>query len=38
MDDIMRQSENKTIIFAETKRGVDNLTRDLRREGYSPYF
>ena len=34
LDGIMREKENKTIIFAETKRQVDNLTRDLRRDGW----
>ncbi|EDQ88311.1 p68DDX5 RNA helicase [Monosiga brevicollis MX1] len=34
LDEIMRQKENKTIIFAETKRNVDDLTRNLRREGF----
>ena len=33
--EIMRQRDNKTIIFAETKRGVDDLTRNLRRDGYT---
>lgn len=33
LDTIMRERDNKTIIFAETKRAVDQLTRDLRRDG-----
>jgi superfamily II DNA/RNA helicase len=33
MDDIMREKEHKTIIFAETKRNVDELTRKLRQDG-----
>jgi hypothetical protein len=32
----MAERENKTIIFVETKRGVDELTRTLRRDGYEP--
>jgi len=30
----MGQKENKTIIFVETKRKVDELTRTLRRDGW----
>ena len=29
----MGQRENKTIIFVETKKKVDELTRRLRRDG-----
>ena len=29
----MRNPVAKVIIFAETKRGVDDLTRNLRRDG-----
>jgi superfamily II DNA/RNA helicase len=31
--EIMRTADNKTIIFAETKRKVDDITRTLRRDG-----
>jgi len=34
LDKIMREKESKTIIFAETKRAVDDLTRNLRRDGF----
>ena len=30
----MAEKENKTIIFTETKRGSDELTRQMRREGW----
>ena len=33
LESIMGESENKTIIFVETKRRVDELTRRLRRDG-----
>ncbi len=33
LETIMGQSENKTIIFVETKRKVDDITRRLRRDG-----
>ncbi len=33
LESIMLTSENKTIIFVETKRKVDEITRKLRREG-----
>jgi superfamily II DNA/RNA helicase len=34
LSEIMRTSDNKTIIFAETKRRVDDITRTLRRNGW----
>jgi len=34
MEEIMAESENKTIIFTETKRKCDQLTRDMRRDGW----
>jgi len=34
MEEIMGESENKTIIFTETKRKCDQLTRDMRRDGW----
>jgi len=34
LEEIMAEKENKTIIFAETKRGCDELTRAMRREGW----
>lgn len=33
LENIMGQPENKTIIFVETKRKVDDITRRLRRDG-----
>lgn len=35
MDEIMGQSENKTIIFMETKKKVDDVTRKLKNRGYA---
>lgn len=34
LEEITTQKENKTIIFAETKRRVDDLTRRMRRDGW----
>lgn len=34
MEEIMAENENKTIIFTETKRKCDILTRDMRRDGW----
>ncbi|XP_073974224.1 uncharacterized protein isoform X2 [Rhodnius prolixus] len=34
LTDIARESENKTIIFAETKRSVDDITRTINRQGW----
>ncbi|CAL1299602.1 unnamed protein product [Larinioides sclopetarius] len=34
IQEIMSEKENKTIVFAETKKRVDELTRCLRRQGY----
>ncbi|KAH9379270.1 hypothetical protein HPB48_020920 [Haemaphysalis longicornis] len=34
LQEIMNERENKTIIFAETKRKVDELTRRMRRDGW----
>ena len=34
MEEIMAETENKTIIFTETKRKCDILTRDMRRDGW----
>lgn len=34
LDEIMQEKENKTIVFTETKRRADELTRRMRREGY----
>ena len=31
----MGESENKSLIFTETKRRADELTRRMRRDGYS---
>lgn len=33
LDEIMQEKENKTIVFTETKRRADELTRRMRREG-----
>lgn len=30
----MSEKENKTIVFVETKRRCDDLTRKMRRDGY----
>ena len=30
----MSEKENKTIVFVETKRRCDELTRKMRRDGY----
>ncbi|XP_068118959.1 probable ATP-dependent RNA helicase DDX5 isoform X2 [Hyperolius riggenbachi] len=34
MEEIMSEKENKTIVFVETKRRCDDLTRKLRRDGW----
>ncbi|XP_028395147.1 ATP-dependent RNA helicase dbp2-like [Dendronephthya gigantea] len=34
LEEIMGEKENKTLIFTETKRKADDLTRSLRREGW----
>ncbi|GFS50321.1 probable ATP-dependent RNA helicase DDX17 [Trichonephila inaurata madagascariensis] len=34
LEEIMSQTDNKTIIFAETKRKVDDLTKRMRRDGW----
>ncbi|XP_068585148.1 probable ATP-dependent RNA helicase DDX17 isoform X2 [Cebidichthys violaceus] len=34
MEEIMAEKENKTIIFVETKKRCDDLTRRMRREGW----
>ena len=34
LEEIGNQEENKTIIFAETKKKVDALTRKIRSVGY----
>jgi len=34
LQEIGAEEENKTIIFAETKRKVDSITRAMRRDGY----
>lgn len=34
MEEIMSEKENKTIIFVETKRRCDDLTRRMRRDGW----
>jgi superfamily II DNA/RNA helicase len=34
LDEIGNEKENKTIIFAETKRKVDDITRDMRKMGW----
>ncbi|XP_078286469.1 putative ATP-dependent RNA helicase DDX17 isoform X1 [Rhinoraja longicauda] len=34
MEEIMAEKENKTIIFVETKRRCDDLTRRMRRDGW----
>ncbi|CAG7785746.1 unnamed protein product [Allacma fusca] len=35
LDEIAQEDENKTIIFAETKRKVDHLTREMRKIGWA---
>ncbi|WP_395241714.1 helicase-related protein, partial [Salmonella sp. s51933] len=34
LEEIMGEKENKTLIFTETKRRADELTRNLRRDGW----
>ncbi|PRD22985.1 UNVERIFIED_CONTAM: Ddx17 [Trichonephila clavipes] len=34
MQEIMNEQENKTIVFAQTKRRVDELTRYMRKQGF----
>lgn len=34
MEEIMAEKENKTLIFVETKRRCDDLTRKMRRDGW----
>jgi len=34
MEEIMQENENKTLIFAETKKRTDDLTRRMRRDGW----
>jgi len=34
MEEIMGENQNKTIIFTETKRKCDQITRDMRRDGW----
>lgn len=34
----MAEEENKTIIFIETKRRVDEVTKKIKREGYELSF
>ncbi|XP_014242967.1 ATP-dependent RNA helicase dbp2-like isoform X2 [Cimex lectularius] len=34
LTDLSREPENKTIIFAETKRSVDDITRTINRQGW----
>ena len=38
LEEIMSEKENKTIIFVETKRRCDDLTRRMRRDGYVLQF
>lgn len=38
MEEIMSEKENKTIVFVETKRRCDELTRKMRRDGYVGLF
>lgn len=38
MEEIMSEKENKTIVFVETKRRCDELTRKMRRDGYVSFF
>ena len=37
LQEIGAEDENKTIIFAETKRKVDSITRAMRRDGYETF-
>lgn len=34
LKEIMAEKENKSIVFIETKRRVDEITRKMRRDGY----
>jgi superfamily II DNA/RNA helicase len=34
LQEIGSEKENKTIIFVETKRKVDEITRSIRRDGF----
>ena len=34
----MGESENKSLIFTETKRRADELTRRMRRDGYMSFL
>lgn len=34
MEEIMAEKENKTIIFVETKKRCDDLTKRMRRDGW----
>lgn len=34
----MAQTDNKTIIFMETKKKVDDITRKLKNSGYDDFF
>lgn len=34
LKEIMAESENKTIVFIETKRRVDEITRKMKRDGW----
>jgi superfamily II DNA/RNA helicase len=34
LQEIGSEKENKTIIFVETKRKVDEITRNIRRDGF----
>ncbi|XP_070581123.1 probable ATP-dependent RNA helicase DDX5 [Ptychodera flava] len=34
MEEIMQENENKTLIFVETKKRTDDLTRRMRRDGW----
>ena len=34
LEEIMHEHENKTLIFTETKRRADDLSRRMKREGY----
>jgi superfamily II DNA/RNA helicase len=38
LQEIAAEEENKTIIFAETKRKVDSITRLMRRDGYVSFY
>ncbi|CAG0879855.1 unnamed protein product [Darwinula stevensoni] len=37
LEEVMADKENKSLIFVETKRGADELTRRMRREGYNAH-